>query len=409
MNLNTNSKMAGLALLVMLTATYPTATMRAQTAAEAQSVPMVHQGGDWVREISGALAGARNLRVKVDMGSVIVRGGGPEIHYVVHSRSHTSSESEARKQLDAYKVTAYVHGDTAWIIADWQGRRPKKFSADFVINVPREVELAKIDSDGGSVDVEGIAGRAEASTGGGSVRVENVGGSASADTGGGSVEMGAIGGDVAAHTGGGSIVVRSAKGKIVAETGGGSIEILSGQQDASVETGGGSISIRQCSGKVTAQTGGGTIELGDIGGSAEINTGGGNIRLTSAKGAVKAETGGGGIELYGVPSAIAETGAGGITVKLVNNGTERAGSALETSAGDITVYIASDVGVNVRASIELASGHTIHSDFGEVQVNTEGGPWGPKTITAEGKVNGGGPLLKLRTTTGDINLRRSSR
>jgi len=166
--------------------------------------------------------------------------------------------------------------------------------------------------------------------------------------------------------------------------------------------------VRQCSGKLTAQTGGGSIDIGDIGGGAEINTGGGSIRLTSAKGAVKAETGSGGIDLYGVPSAIAETGAGGITVKLVNNGAPRANSSLETSAGDITVYITPDVGLNVRASIELANGHSIHSDY-ELQVNTEGGQWDPKTITAEGKVNGGGPMLKVRTTTGDIYLRRASR
>jgi len=36
-----------------------------------------------------------------------------------------------------------------------------------------------------------------------------------------------------------------------------------------------------------------------------------------------------------------------------------------------------------------------------------GGQWGPKTVTAEGNLNGGGPLLKVRTTTGDITIRPS--
>ncbi len=411
MRLNANSRAASLVLVMMLAPTglAPTAIMQAQTA-DASSGKMSRQGGDWVQETNGSLAGARLLHVRVDMGSVVVRGdGGSEIRYVVRERSRTSSESDARKQLESYKVTAYIRGETAWIVGDWQGRRPNKFSADFTIIVPHDIELAKVDTGAGAVELQSIAGRVEATSGGGAVRIDGIGGSAGAETSGGSVEIGTVGGDVAARTGGGSIVIHSVKGKIAAETGGGSIEILSGQQDASVETGAGSISVRQCSGKVTAETGGGSIELGDIGGGAEINTGGGSIRLTSAKGAVKAETNGGGIELYGVPSARVETGAGGITVKLVSNGAQRADSSLMTSAGDITVYIASDVGVNVRASIELANGHNIHSDFGDVRVNAEGGQWGPKTITGEGKVNGGGPMLKVRTTTGDINILRASR
>jgi hypothetical protein len=108
-----------------------------------------------------------------------------------------------------------------------------------------------------------------------------------------------------------------------------------------------------------------------------------------------------------VPSARAETGAGGVIVKLVNNGGERRDSDLETGAGDITVYIASNVAVNVRASVDIANGHHITSDFPEIHVSTEGGQWGPKTYTAEGKLNGGGPVLKVHTSTGDIRFKRT--
>jgi DUF4097 and DUF4098 domain-containing protein YvlB len=164
--------------------------------------------------------------------------------------------------------------------------------------------------------------------------------------------------------------------------------------------------VRHCNGPVKVSTGGGGVDLGDIGGPVEIDTGGGNIHLNSAKGHVHAETGGGGIELYGVPSAQAETGAGGIVVKLVNTGGERRDSELKTSAGDITVYIATDVAVNVRASVDLASGHHITSEFPDIHVRSEG-DWGSKTMFAEGKLNGGGPVVKVRTTTGDIYLKRA--
>ena len=138
-----------------------------------------------------------------------------------------------------------------------------------------------------------------------------------------------------------------------------------------------------------------------------METGGGSIHLASAKGHVDAQTGGGGIELYGVPSARVETGAGGIVVKLVKTGAPPSDSKLETSAGDITIYLAADVAVSVRASVDMGNGHHITSEFSDIHVANEGNQWGPKTLTAEGNLNGGGPVLKVRTTTGDICFRRA--
>jgi DUF4097 and DUF4098 domain-containing protein YvlB len=373
----------------------------------AQETHIAREGGAWGQEVTGSLATVKNLRVKVDMGSVVVRGGQQQgINYVIHTRSFTSSEQDARRQFESYKISAYVRGDTAWIVGDWQGGHPRKFSGEFTINVPREMGWVKLETEGGNVDAVGITGRVDAESGGGSMHLDDIGGGVNAETGGGSINVGTISGDIGLHTGGGSIEVHHANGKIVAETGGGSVEIQSGSQSASIETGGGSIEVKQCSGKVKVSTGGGSIDLGDIGGPAEIDTGGGSIHLTSAKGHVSAQTGGGGIELFGVPSARAETGAGGIVVKLVNTGAERRDSVLETSAGDITVYIASDVAISVRANVDMGNGHRITSEFPDLHITSEGDQWGPKTLTAEGKLNGGGPVLKVRTSTGDIRFKR---
>jgi DUF4097 and DUF4098 domain-containing protein YvlB len=377
----------------------------------AQETQIIREGGSWAQQVTGSLAAVKNLRVKVDMGSVVVRGGQQQgINYVVHTRFGSSSEEEARRQFEKYKVTAYVKGDTAWIVGDWQGgRHPRHFSGEFSVMVPREMALVKLETEGGNVDASGLAGRLEAETGGGSIHVDDIGAGVYAETGGGSIDVGTVSGDLGLHTGGGSIEVRQANGKVTAETGGGSVEILSCAQGAVIETGGSSIEVRHCNGSVKAETGGGSVDLSDIGGPVDIETGGGSIRLTSARGHVRAETGGGGIELYGVPSARAETGAGGITVKLVNTGGERRDSDLETAAGDITVYIASDVAISVRASVDMGNGHHITSDFPDIHISSEGGQWGPKTLTAEGSLNGGGPTLKVHTSTGDICIRRASR
>jgi DUF4097 and DUF4098 domain-containing protein YvlB len=378
--------------------------------ASAQQTRVYGDGGNWTQEITGSLATVKNLKVKVDIGSVRVEGGSQQsISYVIRNHSYSGSEDKARHEFDNYKISAYVHGDTAWIVGDWQGGRPHKFSGDFVVNVPREMDEVSIETEGGNVSANAIAGRIDAQSGGGTIRVDDIGGAINAETGGGTIDVGNVASDVSLHTGGGSIKVNSAKGKIEAESGGGSVTIVSGSQDAVLETGGGSIQVERCAGRVKASTGGGSIDLGDIGGSAEMETGGGSIHLSSAKGPVRAETGGGSIELNGVPSARAETAAGGIVAKFVASNGEHNNSELETSAGDITIYLAPNVNISVRASIEVANGHNIRSDFPDIRVTTEGGDYGPKTVTAEGSLNGGGPVLKVRTTTGDICFRRASR
>jgi DUF4097 and DUF4098 domain-containing protein YvlB len=377
--------------------------------ASAQQGRVYGDGGNWTQEITGSLTTVKNLKIKVDIGSVRVEGGSQSsINYVIRNHSYSGSEDRARREFDSYKISAYVRGDTAWIVADWEGGRPHKFSGDFVVNVPREMEEIKIETEGGNVSTSGITGRVEAESGGGNIRFDDIGGAINAETGGGSIEVGNVASDVSLQTGGGSIKVNSAKGKIEAESGGGSVTIVSGLQGAILETGGGSIQVERCAGHVKASTGGGSIELGDIGGAVEMETGGGSIRLASAKGPVHAETGGGSIELNGVPSARAETGGGGIVAKFVASNGEHHDSQLETSAGDITVYLDSNVNISVRASIEVANGHNIRSDFPDIRVSSEGGDYGPKTVTAEGKLNGGGPVLKVSTTTGDISFRRSS-
>ena len=379
--------------------------------ATAQQVRVYRDGDSWVEEMTGSLASAKVLRVHVDLGSVRVQGGSQQdITYLIRTRSYSSNEKQARQQFEEYKINASARGETALIEGEWQGGSHHLCSGEFVINVPRNLEVAKLETSGGDLSVNGIAGRVEARSGGGKVHLDDMGGSVTAETGGDSIEIGSVSGDLRLETGGGKIYIASAKGKVNATTGGGNIVLVSAAQGATLEAGGGNIEVKKCGGKLSVSTGGGNIELGDISGPVEIETGGGSIRLGWAKGVVRAQTGAGRIELNGVSSARAETGAGGILAKFVSSSGERTDSVLETSAGDITVYLAPDVAMTIRASIDLANGHKIMSDFSDIRVTSEGGDWpGPKSFTAEGKVNGGGPTLKVRTTTGDIKFLRASR
>ncbi|HET7205298.1 MAG TPA: hypothetical protein VFI95_01845 [Terriglobales bacterium] len=364
-------------------------------------------GGHWSQDSNGTLPAARNLRITTEFGSVRVRGGSESgITYSFHGTAYSSSE-KARRQLDNFKINAYVRGDTAFITTEDSGGSYNRCSGEFVIEVPRSIDSVRIETQGGNVVVNGISGSLHAETGGGSIQVDDIGGSVEASTGGDSIEVGTVGGDAKLETGGGRITIRSVKGRINASTGGGDVMIVSGLQGAILESGGGNIQVKQCIGKVRVSTGGGNIDLGDISGPVEMETGGGSIRLASAKAWVRAETGAGRIELNGVPSARAETGSGGIIAKFIAATGERTDSSLETSAGDITVYLIPSLRLNIRASIDLANGHSIRSDFPEIKISSEGGDWGPREVTAEGNLNGGGPTLKLSTTTGDIRILRT--
>ena len=259
------------------------------------------ENGRWSRQITGSMPAAKNLRVKVDSGSVRVKGGSQQtINYSISNHSYASSEEKARREFDGLqdqRLRPWGHGVGGRRMA---GKRPRRSSSEFVINVPRNVDLVKVATDGGDLVATGVAGRVEAESGGGTIHLDDIGGAINAETGGGNIDVGTVGSELTVRTGGGGIKVMAAKGKINAESGGGSVVVVSGLQGAVLETGGGSIEVQHCAGSLKVTTGGGSIDLGEIAGPAEIETGGGSIRLTSATGAVRAETGGGSITLNGV-------------------------------------------------------------------------------------------------------------
>lgn len=372
----------------------------------AQQTSIQKEGANWTNVASGSLSGVRNLHIKLEIGSVKVQGGSTQnVSYVIHNISYEGSEEKARRQFDNYKVSAYIRGDTAWIVGEWENGSPRRFNSEITVNVPRDIDMVKIETDCGQIMTTGISGRLEAESGSGMVHLDDIGGSVNVETGDGTIDVGNVGADLSVHTGSGGIHIGSAKGKVVAESGAGSLVLVSGSDGASLETGGGSIHVEKCAGEVRAETAGGTIDLGEIGGGATIENGGGTMKIVSASGPVAVETGSGNIELWGVPSAHVETGAGTIIAKFIP-GNERKDSELETEVGDVTVYLTANVNLTVRANIEASNGHEIVSDFPEIKVSSEG-QWGPKQVSAEGNLNGGGPVLKVRTTMGNIYFRRA--
>lgn len=386
------------------------AAMWAQENPAGGNTRVYRQGNNWVQEVNGSLGGARNIRISTDAGSVRVRGAAQSnITYVLKKKVYNCyGDKEAQRYLNQFQITASQQGNTAILRGECEfcGNR-KHGSIDFEIVVPQDAMLVNIQTDGGDISVNNIAGRMESETGGGNVQADNVGGFINATSGGGNIDIGKAGGDVRVETGGGSIRVVSAKGRVDAQSGGGNILIESAQA-MGLETGGGSINVSTSVGDLRATTGGGNIQAGTIGGRATLETGGGSIRLSSSNGPVSAQSGGGTIELYKLrQGAQVETGGGGIVAEFISLGAGALGSHLETGAGDVVVYLADDVKANISAAIDVGNGHSIRSDFSSIKVSSEPDDYpGPREFYANGSLNGGGPALKIHTTVGNIELRK---
>jgi DUF4097 and DUF4098 domain-containing protein YvlB len=330
------------------------------------------------------------VKVKSSSGSIRIQGAKQaNVTYTIREHVRAMTEATARRELNRMKFTTYSSGDTVVLQADCEGSN--QGSIDFDVQVPAQTQLVRLETDGGMVAANNLSGRVEAKTGGGGIQLDRISGVIAVSSGGGNIEIGKVGNDVEASTGGGSIKLVSAAGQVTAKSGGGNLNI-GWAKVMSLQTGGGSIQVTKCDGKIKAETAGGNIELNDIAGAAEIETGGGSIHIGPVKGGVRAMT-----------------GAGAIQARLASGGAPFTDSKLETAMGDIVVYVPEGLGVNVRAAVESARSYGIRSEFTELKVTEPSRNLGPREFYAEGSLYGGGPLLHVHTTTGNIEIKREAR
>jgi len=345
-------------------------------------------GNEWIQEVHGTLPAAKAIKVISTAGAIHIQGAQqPNITYIAREHVRANSEEAARRTLAGLRFSA-GSGELAWLKAECDGSN-KRYT-DFEIQAPAQTAMVKLETEGGAVTVNNISGKVIANTGGGRIKLDQVGGPIFASSGGGDIDIGKVGSDVKAETGGGAIHIDSAGGQIAAKSGGGNLNIGTGKVMI-LETGGGRIQVNKCEGKIRAESGGGGIELNDVLGPAEIQTGGGGIKVGPVTGGIHAET-----------------GSGPIIATLARGGIAFTDSRLETSVGDIVVYIPDGLGITIRAAVESARGQGIKSEFPEIKVHGSN-EFGPREFYAEGSLNGGGPVLHVHTSTGNISIRRKGK
>lgn len=180
------------------------------------------------------------------------------------------------------------------------------------------------------------------------------------------------------HTSGGSIVVGNLDGKVEARTSGGSITLGKIGAAVNARTAGGSVNLESAAGDAHLGTSGGSITVGRVAGRAELTTSGGSIRVESVDGALRAKTSGGSIR-----AAIA--------------GALHDDSELSTSGGSVRVTVDPKAAFRLEAS---SSGGGVKVEGLRMTMEESN----RSRTRLSGEVNGGGPVLKLRSSGGSVSV-----
>jgi hypothetical protein len=378
--------------------------------ATAQRGSIRHEGIHWVEETYGTVPAATEVVVILPEGSIVVNGNDPhQISWLIRKRVRAANESDARHLFPSARLTTRRQGNRLWLETQFTPAE-SNIHVEMTVSVPRSTHLVKLYSRSGSMHITGLDGATVLKLGAGSVRVDRISGPVFTTIGMGTVDIGKVGGDLAVHATGARVRIGSVQGHIVTQSGGGSISIGSARQGINAQTSSGDISVGHGGAEVVLTSGGGSLDLGSVAGKATLQTTVGNIKVGHADGPVTATSGGGKINLWGLTHGADArvNGSGPITAEFLQGYSSN--SSLQTPSGDVVIYMNPTVRATVQATIEMGNSHRMTSSFPELRVNSDNNQYGPlKVLCAEGRLNGGGPVLRVRTTNGNISFRRANR
>ena len=169
--------------------------------------------------------------------------------------------------------------------------------------------------------------------------------------------------------------------------------------DLYVHTGDGSVEADSINGNVDLSTGDGSITVQGVRGTMRFHTGDGHVEARGLDGQVDASSGDGHISVEGrFDSLKIKTGDGSVTAR-ANAGSKMASSwSIYTGDGSVEMEIPGDLQANIDAST-----HDGHISVG-LPVMVEGTFSSSKF---QGKLNGGGQALTIRTGDGSIRLNKT--
>ncbi len=286
------------------------------------------------------------ITIDADVGDIKVTSGASNVSVDVIRRAKTSSRSHADELFKDFDITFAQEQNDVRIRARYN--HPTSWfhwNTDFDVRFVVNVPTQY------NVDL---------TTSGGDIVVSDLAGQARVSTSGGDVDLGRIDGVVDAHTSGGDVSISGSHASATLSTSGGDIKVGDATGSLSVKTSGGSINIRRAAADLKAYTSGGSIEIGDAGGAIDASTSGGSISAHLSR-------------------------------------QPHSDSRLSTSGGGITIHVAPNVALDIDAH---TSGGDVASDVPVTLLGKQ------NDSSLNGKLNGGGPKLVLRSSGGDIRLQK---
>jgi TonB family protein len=368
------------------------------------------------------------LRLTTDLGSVNIVQLEPDAPPVVRYSVHIETDargSAAQRLLDTYSLKAKPISSGVEIIGTLPPQASRsadaQFWVQFEVAVPRGYSI-DVNTEGGDITTGDIGGTASLRTQGGNIKMRSIGGagphdaslgrsSAKLETEGGHIQVLDVLGNLAAFTAGGHINVGNISGDASLRTGGGHVRAGKIGGRAELETAGGNITVAHAGNFVSVRTGGGQIDFGEVHGSVRAQTGGGGIRVMYVSGPMELESSSGSICLTRVAGALQAATSGGTITAWINPDPPSGGgnvrlsgaSQLASGNGDIVVYLPRNLAANIDATVTNGGERRIEADPA-LHLTIQSSPNGSGPIHAMTALNGGGATLKLKTTAGRIRL-----
>src|SRR6266567_3666776 len=368
------------------------------------------------------------LKLTADLGSVNIvpleAGAAPLVRYTVHIETDARGNA-AQQLLENYSLKAkstYGGAEIIGVLPPQAARSADaQFWVQFEVAVPRGYSV-EVNTGAGDITTADIGGTASLRTQGGNIKTGRIGGSglrdasrgrsvARLDTQGGHIQVLDVAGDLTAFTAGGHVNVGNIAGDASLRTGGGHIRAGQIGGRAELETVGGNITVAHAENFVNVRTGGGQIDFGEVRGSVRAQTGGGGIRVMYVSGPMEVEASGGSICLTRVAGALQAATSGGTITAWINpdppsgGGAVRLGGAsqLASGNGDIVVFLPRNLAANIDATVTTGGLRHIEADPAlHLTVQSSNAGTGP--VHAIAVLNGGGAPLKLHTSAGKIRL-----
>jgi hypothetical protein len=194
---------------------------------------------------------------------------------------------------------------------------------------------------------------------------------------------------------GGGIDLSALDATVKAGSSGGGVKVADVHGDVALSSSGGGVEVRMVHGAVRLESSGGNVHAEGIDGAVYADSSGGSVTLENVSGDIQASCSGGGVHIDGAGGRVKAGSSGGPVRVLFAAGNSKGGD-IDSSGGGVSTTLDRAAGVDVDA---VSSGGPVDCDL---PVTVQGRV---SRDSLHGKLNGGGAVLRLRSSGGGITIK----